>query len=147
MRAVRIDGIYGTYRHHAVVISNHNDRPGDVWFDDLVIENVYARKSDTPLGEGCHLTWEKYADRDGFLFFGLGAVCGSVTVRNVCRHQEKSTQSALFQFSDTCKIDRLLLDNIHQTTAEGATAPLWEDQGATIKILIERDTITQTIEK
>jgi len=147
MRAVHIDGIYGTYRHHAVVISNHNNRSGDVWFDNLVIENVYAHKSDTPLGEGCHLLWEKNADQAGFLFFGRGCVCGNVTVRNVCRNQAKSTQSALFRFSDTCKIDRLLLDNVHQNTAEGETAPLWEDQGAIIKTLIERDSITQTIEK
>ena len=147
LRAVRIDGLYGTYRHHAVVISNHNERPGATRFDDLVIENVYARKSDTPLGEGCHLTWEKHADQDGFLYFGRDAVCGNVTVRNVRRHQDKSTQSALFRFSDTCRIDRLLLDNVHQTTAQGATAPLWEDLGATIQTLIERDSITETIEK
>ncbi len=147
LRGVRIDGLYGTYRHHAVIISNHNKRPGSVWFDDLTIENVYAGKSHTPLGERCHLTWEKYADQDGFFQFGYGAVCGNVTMRNIHRHQEKSTLSPLFRFSDTCRIDRLFLDNVTQTVAQGADAPLWENNGAVIKTLIEHDSVTETIEK
>ncbi|MBQ4086581.1 MAG: hypothetical protein IJC54_08465 [Clostridia bacterium] len=147
LRAVHIDGLTGTYRHHAVVISNHNHRPGRAWFDDLVIENIYASKSGTPLGEGCHLTWEKHADEDAFLYFGTDAVCGSVTVRNVHRHQQQSTRSPLFRFKDSCHIDRLVLDNISQTTAPGADAPLWQDDGAEIRALIERDSVTGSIRK
>lgn len=135
---VRIDGLYGSYRHHAVVISNHNDRPGRTWFDGIVIENVYASKSDTPLGEGCHLKWEGNADSDAFFYFGRKAKCGNVTLRNVHRHQKSSTQSPLFKFDDTCEIDRLLLDNVCQTTENGATAPLWDNEGR-INELIERD--------
>ena len=147
LRAVHIDGITGTYRHHAVVISNHNKRPGPVWFDDLLIENVSASKCDTPLGEGCHLTWEKTADKDAFFEFGTDAVCGRVTLRNIHRHQNRSTLSPLFRFKDSCRIDRLILDNITQTAAPGATAPLWLDMGAEIKELIERDSVTETIQK
>ena len=143
LRAVRIDGLYGTFRHHAVVISNHCGRPGRVWFDQLVIENVFACKSDTPLGEGCHLRWESGADKEAFFFFGRDAVCGNVTMRNIHRHQETSTESPLFGFSDTCVIDRLLLDNVHQTTGENACAPLWVNDGAVIKMLIERDSVTE----
>ena len=33
-----------------------------------------------------------------------------------------------------------MLDNIHQTTAEGATAPLWKIDGR-VDTLIERDVI------
>ncbi len=140
LRNVRVDGIYGDYRHHAIVISNHNRRPGRVWFDDLVIENINACKSATPLGEGCFRMWENGADRCAFICFEKGAICGNVTVRNVHRHQEKSTESYLFSLSDDCSIDRLLLDNIHQTTGEGATAPLWRIRGK-IGTLIERDVI------
>lgn len=147
LRAVRIDGLYGTYRHHAVVISNHNGRPGKCWFEDLVIENVYACKSDTPLGPDCHLRWETNADANPFFYFGRDAVCGNVTLRNIHRHQEKSTLSPLFLFDPTCAIDRLLLDNVDQTVGEGATAPLWVNKGATLKKIIERDSITETIEK
>ena len=138
LKAVRIDGLYGTYRHHAVVISNHNQRPGRCWFDDIVIENVYACKSDTPLGEGCHLKWETHADSDAFFYFGDDAVCGNVTMRNIRRHQKQSTASALFKFDATCKIDRLLLDNVCQTLDGGVEAPLWDNAGV-IHTLIKRD--------
>ena len=138
LRNVRVDGIYGDYRHHAVVISNHNRRPGRVWFEDLVIENINACKSADPLGEGCFRMWEKGADRCAFICFDKGAICGNVTVRNVHRHQEQSTESHLFRLSDDCSIDRLMLDNIHQTTAEGVTAPLWKIEGR-VGTLIERD--------
>ena len=147
LRNVRIDGLYGTYRHHAVVISNHNQRPGKVWFDGLVIENVYACKSDTPLTPECHIKWEAWADEDAFLYFGTDAVCGSVTVRNVHRHQEQATKSPLFQFDDSCSIDRLLLDNVVQTVAEGVTAPIWLNKGAKIKQLIERNSVTESVKK
>lgn len=147
LQHVQISGIYGTYRHHAVVISNHNKRPGKCWFEDIVIENVFACKSDTPLTEGCHLTWEDGADRDAFFFFGRDAVCGNVTFRNVHRHQSFSTESALFKFDSTCSIQKLILDNIDQTLDQGVTAPLWLNEGATIAKLIERDSITETIQK
>ena len=138
LKNVRVDGIYGDYRHHAVVISNHNRRPGRVWFDDLVLENIHACKSATPLGEDCFRMWENGADRCPFICFDKGALCGSVTVRNVHRHQEFSTESPLFFLAEDCSIDRLMLDNIHQTTGEGATAPLWKIRGK-IDTLIERE--------
>lgn len=138
LRNVRVDGIYGDYRHHAVVISNHNRRPGKVWFEDLVLENIHACKSATPLGEDCFRFWENGADRCPFICFDKGAICGNVTVRNVHRHQEISSESPLFFLAEDCSIDRLMLDNIHQTTGEGATAPLWKIRGK-ISTLIERD--------
>ena len=138
LKNVRVDGIYGDYRHHAVVISNHNRRPGRVWFDDLVLENIHACKSATPLGDDCFRFWENGADRCPFICFDKGAICGNVTVRNVHRHQEHSTESPLFFLAQDCSIDRLMLDNIHQTTGEGATAPLWKIRGK-INTLIERD--------
>ena len=140
MENVRIDGLYGTYRHHAVIISNHNRRPGRVWFDNLVIENVYASKSATPLGEGCFRLWEPDADKCVFLSFDKGAICGNVTIRNVARHQEQSTESFLLGVGKDCSIDRLVLDNIHQTTAEGATSPLYKLSG-TVHTLLEHNVI------
>ena len=82
--------------------------------------------------------WENGADRCPFICFDKGALCGSVTVRNVHRHQEHSTESPLFFLAEDCSIDRLMLDNVHQTTGEGATAPLWKIRGK-IGTLIERD--------
>lgn len=140
LRNVRIDGLYGTYRHHAVIISNHNQRPGTVWFDNLVLENIAASKSATPLGEGCFRMWEKNFDKCVYILMEKGARCGNVTIRNVYRRQEQSTESYLFKLSSDSEIDRLVLDNIHQSTAEGATAPLWKIEGR-IGTLIERDVV------
>ena len=140
LRNVRIDGLYGTYRHHAVVISNHNQRPGTVWFDDLVLENINASKSSTPLSEECFRMWEKNFDKCVYILMEKGCRCGNVTIRNVHRHQEQSTESYLFRLSADSEIERLMLDNIHQTTAEGATAPLWKIEGR-VGTLIEHDVI------
>ena len=147
LRAVRIDGLYGTFRHHGVIISNHNLRPGKVWFDQLVIENVYACKSDTPIGPECHVKWEKHAPKDPFFCFEKGAVYGNVTFRNIHRHQEVSSPAPLFSADETCSFDRLVLDNICQTCGEGASAPVWGKTGAKIGCLIERDSVTSSVEK
>lgn len=143
VKNVRIDGINGTYRHHAVVISNHNGFPGNVWFDDIVIENVFACKSDQPLGPGDHLKWEATADEDAFFYFGKEAICGNVIIKNVHRHQEKNTLSCLFKFEDSCKIERLLLDNVYQTTATGINAPLWDNKGKINNIILRNTCIDE----
>ncbi len=138
LRNVHIEGIYGTYRHHAVVISNHNLRPGKVWFDGLTIERIHAQKSNTPLGEGCFRLWEDGADKDAFIAFQKGARCGSVVLRDIYRNQEHSTQSPLLQITADCEIDRLVVDNFSQVTPKGVSAPVWEVEG-TIHQLIERN--------
>ena len=139
LRHIHIDGVYGTYRHHALVIGNHNDRPGETWFDDITVENVRASKSYTPLGEGCCRIWEKNFDQNPLFFFETKAICGDMTFRNVYRHESQASQGPLFKFVDTVKIDRLYLSNIHQNTPDGVPLPpFWINNGE-IKELIEYD--------
>ncbi len=138
LRNVHIDGVYGTYRHHAIVISNHNLRPGKVWFDGLTIERIHAQKSDTPLGEGCFRMWEDGADKDAFIAFQRGARCGNVVLRDIYRNQPSSTKSPLLQITEDCEFDRLMVDNFHQVTPEGVTAPVWDVQGK-IHTLVEQN--------
>ena len=139
MRHIHIDGVYGNYRHHALVMGNHNDRPGDTWFDDIVIENIRVSKSYTPLGEDCCTYWDKHFDRCPLFFFEKRAICGSVTVRNVHRHEEQKSPAPLFKFADTVIIDRLYLQNVRQTTPCGVEKPpLWVNEGE-IKEIIEYD--------
>lgn len=138
LRDVRVDGLYGSYRHHAVIISNHNMRPGRSWIDNITLENICASKSTTPLGEDCFRYWEQHADKNGFISFGRGAICGNVVIRNVYRHQEASTESVLFTMSSRASIERLYVENLHQTTAEGVTAPIWSIRGE-VGTLIEHD--------
>ena len=147
LKGIRIDGLYGTFRHHALVMGNHNGRPGSCWYDDLIIENVYATKSYTPLTPECHIKWDYAFLRSPFFYFERDCICGNVVLRNIHRHLELPAESVLFKFHQSCSFDRLVFDNVHQTCAKGVTSPIWYDKGATFKKIIERDSITETIEK
>lgn len=140
VRSIHIDGIYGDYRHNVIIISNHNNRPGTVWFDNITIEHIFARKSYTPLGEGCFRYWEKNTDRNAIICFGQFARCGVVTLRDIIRHEHQSTEGPLITMVNTASIERLYMENIHQTTEEGVTAPLWKMEG-TVKKQIEHNVI------
>lgn len=136
---IHIDGVFGTYRHHALVIGNHNDRPGKTWFDDITVENVRVSKSNTPLGEDCCRLWEKGFEKSPLFFFEKKAICGNMTIRNVYRHESHASPAALFHFVDTVEIDRLYLQNIHQTADNGLPLPpFWDNQGE-IGEIIEYD--------
>lgn len=130
--SVHVDGIYGDYRHNTVIISNHNDRPGDVWFDNIVIENVFARKSYTPLGDDCFRYWEGHCDRNAIICFGNKARCGNVVLRNVLRRELQATEAPLLELAENASIDYLHLDNVRQSAVPGCTVPMWKI-GGTIK--------------
>ena len=149
LKGIRIDGLYGTFRHHAIVIGNHNARPGSCWYDDVVIENIYSSKAAAPLtAPACHIKWERGFDTNAHFYFERDSVFGNLTMRNIHRHVSFETKAPLFKFYDaSCSFDRFVLDNVTQTCAEGASAPLWDDNGATFKQLIERDSITATVGK
>ncbi len=135
LRSIHIDGLYGDYRHHGIIISNHNDRPGSTWFDDIVIENLHISKSHTPLSEECFRLWEPGTDSNGLIEFGKKAICGRVTVRNVYRDEKESSIGALFKFHETVKIDHLLLDNVHQSKRPDVTAPFWANEGEIVELI------------
>lgn len=137
VKNIRIDGLYGDYRHSGVIISNHNLRPGKVWFDNIILENFFVSKSHTPLSEDCFCYWETGADKQSIIGFEKEACCGNVTIRNIFRHQEKSTNGALIEMTEDTKIERLVLDNIYQTIGEGADVPFIEIN-AKINELIEK---------
>lgn len=134
---VRVDGVYGDYRHNAVVISNHNKRPGAVWFDNVTLENFGARKSYTPLGEGCFRMWEKNADSRAIIQLESGARLGSVVMRGIHRREEQATAAPLLKISADTVIDRLVLENIYQSAADGITLATFEIDGE-VKELIKR---------
>ena len=134
---VRVDGVYGDYRHNAIVISNHNKRPGAVWFDNITLENFAARKSYTPLGEGCFRMWEKGVDKRAIIQFEIGAHCGNVVIRDIYRREEQATEAPLLKLSEDTVIDRLVLDNLHQSAADGIELAFIEND-AQIGELIEK---------
>ena len=137
---VQINGVYGDYRHNAVLVSQHNMVPGSkVWFDNITIEHVHASKSCTPLGDGCFRYWEKECYRGPVIWFEKGINVGSAVIRDVTRHEESTvTCGYLVQLDKTAVFDRLLVENVYQTNAEGVNAPVWFNE-ATIREYIERD--------
>lgn len=137
---VRVDGVYGDYRHNAIVISNHNKRPGKVWFDNVTLENFGARKSYTPLGEDCFRMWEKNVDCRAIIEFECGARCGNVVIRDIYRREEQATAAPLLKISNDTVIDRLVLENISQSAADGVDLATIEIDGE-VKELIKRDVI------
>lgn len=142
MRHIRICGIYGTYRHYGILISDHDIRPGTSnFFDDIIIEHVHASKSYKPLTPDCFCYWEG----DGIEKRAIirlragreGIHVGRLVLRDIIRHQKTPTKAPLVQLDKGVHIDRLLLENLHQTAALGIEMPL----------LINDADITELIEK
>lgn len=141
IRCIHINGVYGEYRHNAVLISQHNTRPGTrTWFDDITIEQIHASKSDKLLGEDCFTMWDAKAPyTDPVIWIEEGINMGNCIIRDVSRNEKsKITKAYLIQIDKNAVVDRLLIENVTQKNAEGVTAPMWFNEGIIGK-LIERD--------
>ena len=139
IRCVRINGVYGDYRHNAVLISHHNTRPNTrIWFDDITVEHVHARKSDKPLPEDCFRYWEHGWENLPVMWVEEGINVGNFILRDISRHEITSSDAALVQLDKGANIRRLVAENISQTTAPGVTTRGWFNQ-ATVEKLITRD--------
>ena len=148
MRRIVVDGVYGDYRHNAVLVSQHDMTPGEeTWFDDITIERIHASKSCTPLGDDCFTYWEKECYRGPIVWFEKGIHVGSAVIRDVVRH-EKSTVTCghLIKLDKDATIERLIVENVYQTNDEGVEAPVWFNE-ATIGELIERNVMKQSFEQ
>lgn len=130
IRCVRINGVYGEYRHNAVLVSHHNTRPNTrIWFDDIVIEHIHAVKSTNPLGEGCFVYWEgKNTPKQPLIWIERGIKAGNITLRDISRHVKESSEAALIQLDATAEIDRLVIHNVYQKTETGTEAPLLKNE-------------------
>lgn len=139
MRCIRINGVYGEYRHNAVLISHHNTRPNTpIWFDDIIVEHVHATKCLKELPEDAFRYWDTSNPKLPIVWIETGIHAGNITLRDVTRHEKESSQGLLVQIDEGAIIDRLVLENIHQTVAPGATVPFMVND-ATINTLIQRD--------
>ena len=137
---VRIDGVYGDYRHNAVLVSHHYTRPNTkIWFDGIVIENVHASKSEHPLGDDCFTYWEREAYRAPIIWFEKGINVGYASIRNVIRRERSmATCAYLLKLDEGATIDKLVIENVYQTNSEGVEAPVIFNK-ATIGDFVERD--------
>lgn len=140
MRCIHIRGVYGDYRHNAVLISHHYTRPNTpIWFDDIVVEHVHAHKTEKHLPDDCFRYWDKNCiEKLPVVWIEEGIRIGRLTLRDISRHETAPTEGYLIQLDEGAEIDRLLAENICQTTAPGVNAPMWYNK-ATIGKFIERD--------
>ncbi|MBQ3015537.1 MAG: hypothetical protein IJD79_02020 [Clostridia bacterium] len=140
LKNVTVSGVYGDFRHNAVLVSHHKMRPDTrIWFDNIIIEHIHASKSCTPLGDGCFRYWERECYRGPIIWFESGVHVGSAVIRDVTRHEESTvTCGYLVQLDKNATFDRLTVENVYQTNAEGVNAPVWYNE-ATVREYIERD--------
>ena len=139
VRCIRINGVYGDYRHNAVLISQHKIRPNTrIWFDDIIVEHVHARKSEKPLPDDCFRFWEHNWENLPLIWVEEGIKMGNLTLRDISRHEITSSKAHLIHLDAGAQINRLIAENITQTTAPNITAPGWFCE-ATIAQKIIRD--------
>lgn len=150
---ILISGVYGTYRHNAVLITNHHLKPGTrSYFDDITVEHVHAHKNVTPLGEEHFTYWDKGAiERWPVVWVGYDIEIGKLTLRDISRHERAKTNAPLVYIGkDELKIGRLYAENIAQTMDEGIDCPAFICE-ATVDELIMHDVqvsgINDTIRK
>lgn len=142
MRCIRINGVYGEYKHNAVLISHHFTRPNTrIWFDDIVVEHVHAVKCLNVPQRGCFRDpagYLRYISRCPIVWIETGIHAGNITLRDISRHEKISSDSHLVKIDQGAEIDCLILDNIHQTAAPGVSVPYMIND-ATVRRLILRD--------
>ena len=139
IRCVRINGVYGEYRHNAVLISHHNTRPNTkIWFDDIVIEHIHCTKCPRELPEDGFRYWDKHNNRLPIVWIETGIEAGNITLRDITRHEKHNTQGYLVQIDKGARIERLVMENIHQSTDPDVSAPFVLNE-ATAGRLIQRD--------
>jgi hypothetical protein len=108
-------------------------------FDNIVIEDVYAKKSTTPLAEDCFRLWEDGAIETlpvVWLFNDINIT--NLTIKNVYRSEDVKTDTSLIKIEKEVAIDRLVLDNIYQKVPDGSNSKLVEIDGK-IKTLLKNN--------
>lgn len=137
LKGVTVSGVYGDYRHNAVLISHHYTRPNTpIYFDDIVVEKVHARKSNTPLTSDHFTLWEKGAiETLPVIWVEEGITVGSLTIEDVYREEIAQTTGALIDIDEGVNVDTLILKNIRQKLVNGQDAPCLRN-GAKPKTLI-----------
>ena len=138
MLHIRVSGVYGSYRHNAVLVSQHDVHKGEpVWMDDISIEHVHAHKSGLRLQPPCHIRWEKDCiETLPIVWFAFGSRVGTALVRDVYRHEDTETNAPLVGMDADVQIDRLVLENISQTCRPGLNPPLIDNKAAVKNLLV-----------
>lgn len=140
---ITVSGVYGTYRHNAVLITNHHLEPGSrSYFDDITVEHVHASKNPVPLSEEHFTFWDggsSAIERWPVVWVGYDIEIGKLTLRDISRHERAKTNAPLvYMGKSEVKIGRLYAENIAQTMDKGISAPAFISE-ATVGELIMHD--------
>ncbi len=146
---ILVSGVYGTYRHDAVLITNHHLEPGTrSYFDDITVEHVHASKSAIPLRDDQFTFWDggmACIERWPVVWVGYDIEIGKLTLRDISRHEHAPTKAPFVYIGNSdVKIGRLYADNIAQTLDEGIDAPCFVCE-ATVGETVLRDVETSEI--
>lgn len=135
-------GVYGTYRHNAVLISHHFMTPdAENWFDNITVEHVHASKSSESLRPDQFCYWEKHNKELPVIWIENGIKAGNITLRDISRYEKAiDTEGYLVQIDKGAVIDRLTVENVFQTNAVGVNAPVWLNE-AEIGEMTEKNVI------
>ncbi|MBQ8882335.1 MAG: hypothetical protein IJY70_02975, partial [Clostridia bacterium] len=125
IKNITVSGVYGDYRHNAVLISHHYTTPDTRnFFDNIIVEKVFASKSKTPLSSDCFTLWEDGAENLPLVWLYNDINVPNLTLRDIVRTVETNTGVPLIKIEDDVKIARLVLDNISQNIIGNAEAPI-----------------------
>ena len=114
MKNIHISDIYGTFYHFGVSFQHYYDTGERGTFENIVIENIYASKSDRDVIK--FYLVHKYP-KYGIVDIGQNNIVKNLTIRNVHRKEYIDTTPTIL-VRENSDITNLTLDNI---TAENCT--------------------------
>ena len=120
---VAVRNVTGTYRHNAISLTHHNIHPGEpIWMDRIVIDGVYASKSDKQLTDDRFTLWDRSADifnSDPVVWFAKGIKMGEAELRNVERTEETASLAPTVKIDRDVSIEKLTMKNIRHSFRYG----------------------------
>lgn len=116
LRNVSIRNIYGSYRFNAVSFTHHSVHAGDCWLDNVTIDGVYATKSDP-------------ANDYALIWFAAGTHTGRVTLRNIHRVENTSSEAPTIKIDRGATVERLLVEDVTQHYNSGSGPELLSNSG------------------
>lgn len=132
------DMLYGDGRHDdTIALQEKLDGCGIVTVDK---PGTYLISKTLIIHSNTRFILSPGVDSRAIIQFECGARCGNIVIRDIHRREEQATAAPLLKISPDTVIDRLVLENISQSAADGVTLATIEIDGE-INELVTRDVI------
>lgn len=116
LKNVSIRNIYGSYRYNSVSFTHHSVHAGECLLDNITVDGVFTSKSD-PTND--------YA----LIWFAAGTHTGRVTLRNIHRVENHSTEANTVKIDRGAVIDCLVIDDVTQRYTDGSGPAMISNSG------------------